>query len=99
MLDDREDTPGDLVHDGNIEQWQQKFCDDTGHTMECVSETVNDMALLISKTCNAFNIYQVDEIIEQMGVEMFDKHLRTILSTKECDCIKTTLNQPFSNGK
>ena len=86
MLDDRESTPGDLVHDGNIEQWKQKFCEDTHHSMECVNETVNDMAQLLSKTCIAFNVYQVDEIIEAIGVEKFDKHLRAILETKDCYC-------------
>ena len=88
MLDDRESTPGDLVHDGNIEQWKQKFCDDTGHTMECIDETVADMAQLVFKVCILFNIYQIDEIIEQMGVEQFDKHLRAILATKDCSCLK-----------
>jgi hypothetical protein len=88
MLDDREDTPGDLVHDGNIEQWKQKFCEDTGHTMECVDETVNDMAQLMSKVCDAFGGIPVEEIIEQMGVEQFDKHLRAILAFKECECLK-----------
>lgn len=86
MLDDLESTRGDLVHDGNIEQWKQKFSADTGHNIECIDETVHDMAVLIAKACQSFDIPQIEEIIEQMGVEKFDKHLRKILSTKDCNC-------------
>ena len=86
MLDDRESTPGDLVHDGNIEQWKQKFCDDTGHSMACIDETVNNMANLLAKTCIAHGDVPIEDIIDKMGVEQFDKHLRTILNSKDCNC-------------
>ena len=86
MLDDRQTTEGDLVHDGNISQWKQQFCDETGYSMECVDETVTDMANLIAKTCVAFGDVPIDEILERIGVEEFDKHIRAILKTKDCDC-------------
>jgi len=86
MIDEIETVEGDVVHDGNIAQWQQKFCDDTGHSMSCVSQTVNDMAELAAKACGAFGGVPVDELVEQIGVEEFDKHIRAILKTKECNC-------------
>jgi len=86
MIDEVETIEGDVVHDGNIAQWQQKFCDDTGHSMTCVNQSVNDMAELTAKVCTAFNGVPVDELVEQIGVEEFDKHIRAILKTKDCNC-------------
>ena len=88
MIDELETVEGDVVHDGNIAQWQQKFCDDTGHSMSCVSQTVNDMAELTAKACGAFGGVPVDELVEQIGVEEFDRHIRAILKTKDCSCNK-----------
>jgi len=89
MLDDREDTPGDLVHDGNEAQWRQKFCDETGHSMECVGETVTGMAEIAAAAANAADAeLYLEDIINQMGVELFEKHLRNILAAKDCECNK-----------
>lgn len=88
MIDDRETTEGDVVHDGNIVQWLQKFCDDTGHSMGCIEETVNDMAALLAKTCIAFGEVPIEDMIDKMGVENFDNHIRAILNSKECNCKK-----------
>lgn len=86
MLDDRN---GDLVTKFNEAEWRQKFCDDVGHTNECVDETVKEMAQLVAKVCSSFGISSVDEFIEKaIGVEKFDKHLREILQDKKCDCKK-----------
>lgn len=86
MLDDRETTEGDLVHDGNIAKWKQKFCDETGYSMECVDETVTDMANLMAKSCHAFGSIPIEEVLGQISVEEFDKHIRAILKSKESDC-------------
>ena len=86
MLDDRETTQGDLVHDGNIAQWKQKFCDDSGHSMECVDETIIDMANLLAKTCISFGGIPPEEIIDKMNIECFDEHIRAILNSKDCSC-------------
>lgn len=88
MLDDRVTTEGDLVHDGNIVQWKQQFCDNTGHSMACIDETVQDMAELVSKVCISFEGPDPEELIMQMGVEQFDKHIRAILKNKDCNCKK-----------
>ncbi len=86
MLDDRENTPGDLVHDGNIAQWKQKFCEQTGHSMLCIDETVADMASIMAKACIAFGGIPPGDILEHMPVEVFDTNIRAILKNKKCNC-------------
>lgn len=88
MLDDRESTEGDIVHQNNELEWRQKFSEDTGHEMECIEETVADMAQLIAKTCSAFGNLPPDEVTAKLDVEVFDKHIRAILNSKDCDCLK-----------
>ena len=87
MLDDRKSTPGDLVHQGNELDWRRKFAKDVGHDMECIEETVADMSQIMAKTCSAFGA-PTDEIVAKMDVENFDRHIRAILNSKECDCKK-----------
>lgn len=84
MLDDRDHT--DVVTKFNEAEWREKFSVDVGHSMECIEETVNEMAKMVAKVCDAFGGIPTDKLIEQMGVEEFDKHLRAILSTKKCNC-------------
>jgi hypothetical protein len=85
MFDDRDDVPGDLVDGSNEEEWRRKFCSDTGHTMECVTETVDAMASLMSKVCSAHGA-PVDKILELMTVEQFGVALQKILRSKGCGC-------------
>lgn len=89
MLDDREDSPGDLVHQGNEKQWREKFCEDVGHSMECVEETIDDMVSLMKKISDAFGGVPLEHMVDGIPVEKFDKHLRAILKEKECTCKKT----------
>lgn len=91
MLDDRNTGEGDEVTKFNEATWRKKFCEETGHSMQCVEETVNEMAQLVSKVCHSFGIVTVDEFIEKaIGVEKFDKHLREILNDKKCNCKKNS---------
>jgi hypothetical protein len=53
--------------------------------MECIEETVTDMAQLLAKVCCAFGVPQ-DEILNQITIEQFDYHLRKILDSKDCMC-------------
>ena len=80
-----DDVPGDLVTKDNEAEWRQKFCDDVGHTHECVEDTVNKMANIIRAVADIHNA-PVDAIIEMIGVEEFDRRLRQLLSLKECNC-------------
>ena len=90
MLDDRDKEEGDEVTKFNEATWRKKFCEDVGHTMPCVKETVEDMSQLVAKVCGAFGGIPVDKLVEQIGVEKFDKHLRAILKDKKCNCNEKT---------
>jgi hypothetical protein len=46
------------------------------------------MAELAAKIAGTHGNVPIDELVEQMGVETFDKHLRSILNSKDCNCIK-----------
>lgn len=88
MFDYREETEGDVVHQNNELEWRQKFAKDTGHEMECIEETVADMAELMGKVCLAWGNLPTPEIVAKMQVEDFDKHIRVILDSKDCNCKK-----------
>ena len=79
----------DVVTQENAPAFRKTFALSVGHTEDCIEETVTDMAGLLSKVCVTYEA-PIDEIIEQIGVERFDTHLRKILEQKECDCFKRT---------
>lgn len=79
----------DIVTPQNEDKWRIQFAKDVGHTYDCVYETVFDMSELFRKVCKAFDIEDsIEEILETIPVECFDKHLREILDSKECNCKK-----------
>ena len=88
MFDDREILDGDVVHQHNELEWRQQFSEDTGHSMECIEETVTDMANLMAKVCSAFGNLPTPEIVAKMQPEDFDIHIRAILNSKDCNCKK-----------
>lgn len=75
----------DVVTEANEELYRRAFVFMQQHSMDCIDETVTDMAQLFSKVCCAFGIPQ-EEILKQMTVEQFDHHLRKILACKDCAC-------------
>ena len=83
MLDDRDWVE---VNESNIGQFKQEFCDDVGHTGLCVEETVTQMGDLVAKVAGMVQGLTAEELVNQIGVERFDKHLREILAGKECNC-------------
>ena len=86
MFDYSENTAGDVVQQNNELEWRQKFAVDSGHEMECIEETVADMAELMSKVCGAWGNLPLPEIVAKMDVEKFDTHIRAILDSKQCNC-------------
>ena len=86
MLDDRDKEEGDLVTKFNEVRWRKKFCEDVGHSEQCVKETTEEMGKLVAKICDSFGGIPVEGLIDQIGVDMFDTHLRAILSDKKCNC-------------
>ena len=77
----------ELVTKDNIKQFQQAFALTEGHTMDCVDETVEQMANLLKTTCMIQQV-PVEAIVESMDVEDFDVKLRKILQSKDCNCNK-----------
>jgi hypothetical protein len=77
------------VNKFNESSLRQKFCEQTGHVMLCISETIDDMLSLMAKTYMA-NGWEIDMAIENViantSVETFEKHLLSILNQKECNC-------------
>jgi len=84
---DSKDLKENIVHGNNEKDWREMFCDETGHTMKCIEETVDKMAVLLSKVCVIKN-RDILEMISQIGVVKFDKGLKNILSVKTCKCDK-----------
>jgi hypothetical protein len=76
----------DVVTEQNEEMYRRAFGIATGHSMECVTETVNDMAALLASVCEAHGGLPINEIAEQFTVEQFDIALRKILDNKDCAC-------------
>jgi len=75
----------DVVTKQNEELYRRAFAIAHGHTEECILETVNDMAILLAKACDAYNVPLVD-ILDHLTIEQFDLHLRNILDNKDCTC-------------
>ncbi len=70
-------------------QFRQKFTDEVGHTVECVSETIDDMLSLMAKTYLSHGIpeeFAVTDAMTSLELDESELHLRSILSQKECEC-------------
>ena len=76
----------DIVTGENEALYREAFCVSTGHSIECVNETVTTMGKVMASVCKATNTNSLPQIIENMEIEVFDHHLREILKQKKCDC-------------
>ncbi len=75
----------------NAHRFRLEFCKDSGHTYECVEDTVNDMLMLMAKSARVFNIpieYAVGSVYNNIDVDLFHDYMCKILSTKLCECDK-----------
>lgn len=79
----------DVVTPANEELYRRAFAIMQKHSMECIEETVADMAQLLTKVCCAFGV-PVEEILKQITVEQFEYHLKKILDSKDCSCNNST---------
>lgn len=75
----------DVVTAANEELYRRAFAHMQKHSMECIEETVTDMAIMFSKVCSVFDV-PMDEVIKTITIEQFDYHLRKILDSKHCSC-------------
>jgi len=76
----------DIVTPNNETLYRNAFCIEQNHTMECVEETVTNMANMLSCVCNDNNKIPIQKFIKQIGLEQFQLHLITILEQKDCNC-------------
>lgn len=79
----------ELVTEYNEAEYRLKFSVETGHSMECIEKTIDEM--LFQFATMAFNAGFSEEIgiqmlIDRMTVERFDAALLKLLVIKACDC-------------
>ena len=76
----------DIVTSENEALYREAFCATQGHTMECVRESVIDMANVLACVCHTYNDVPTQEVTQQIELEVFQHHLVEILRTKDCNC-------------
>jgi hypothetical protein len=82
------DSTFDEITQENIEEFKDKFSTSTGHTKDCINETVEAMKGLIVKVCRDKQA-DLQGVLDSIGTEAFDNHLREILAGKKCNCGRT----------
>lgn len=65
-----------------------QFCNEVGHTDECVNEAVADIADQLREKAYSENMHPAD-YLKGISVVEFDRKLRGILQVKPCDCGRT----------
>jgi hypothetical protein len=87
MIDAQCEEKFEEVNIFNEREYREKFSKEIGHTMDCIDETITDMAIIFAKVCSSFAKGGIpDQVLASMDVEQFDEHIRKILETKECNC-------------
>ena len=77
----------DIVTPNNEALYRKQFAAVSGHSMECIEETVEMMGKVMAGVCGKIGA-PVNEVIDKVGVEEFEKHLNAILDSKDCACKK-----------
>lgn len=80
----------DIVTPMNAELFRKQFAVTSGHSVECIAETVSLMAKVMTGVCAASDVppEAIQDIIAGVDIELFEKHLLAILDQKDCDCKK-----------
>jgi len=80
----------DVVTPMNADMFRKQFSVTSGHSMECIEETVLMMAKMMKGVCDNADLppNAVHDILADIEIEIFEKHLSTILDQKKCDCKK-----------
>ena len=78
----------DTVTPVNETLYRKQFAAIQGHSMECVEETVSTMGKMLANVCIKTGNIPIHEVMDQIGVEEFEKYLIQILEQKDCNCSK-----------
>ena len=79
----------DLVTDFNEAEYRLRFSVETGHSMECIEHTIDEMLFQFGTMSYNMGLSEeegLDLFITKMPVVVFDIELLKLLSVKECDC-------------
>lgn len=77
----------DVVTKANEEMYRRQFAAVSGHSMECIEETVEEMGKAVAFISKEFRA-PVDKVLSGIEIEQFEKHLYAILDDKKCNCKK-----------
>ena len=70
----------------NEKLYREVFCVRQGHSMECVEETVALMGKVLASVYECKTTTPMNMLLENMEIEVFEKHLIDILKSKDCQC-------------
>jgi len=76
----------DIVTGDNEALYREAFCISTGHNMKCVDETVTTMSKVLACVCKTADNAPLKQVLDNMEIEVFEHHLKSILNQKECKC-------------
>jgi hypothetical protein len=72
----------------NERNLRDQFCNEVGHTDECVNDTVGVMASQLREKAYSEHMHPAD-YLKTMSLVEFDERLRGLLLVKTCDCGRT----------